>query len=197
MDDEGFYSRERWNNWMERLSEEEFDPESDDGDGARLFFNLQDDVTIACAKAVEAYEEGELGEDEFVEEINEMRDIVMGEEDLEENKSMVLEGVQTSLIGVMASCETYVANNGGAAEEAGLSEYVREAARAEQEDDMDRALALTAEAGALILDGEGFEAESFDDLEYGFVSEWVNGLDSLADAVSEPETIEEEEAEEE
>lgn len=197
MDEEGFYSRERWNNWMERLREENFDPESDDGDGARLFFNLQDDVTIACTKAVEAYEDGELGEDEFVEEVNEMRDIVMAEEDLEENKNMVLEGVQTSLIGVMASCETYVANKGEAADEADLSEYVREAARAEQEDDMDRALALTAEAGALILDGEDFDAESFEDLEYGFVSEWVNGLDSLAQAVSEPETIDEEEMEKE
>lgn len=197
MDDEGFYSRERWNNWMERLREEDFDPDSDDGDGARLFFNLQEDVTIACTKAVEAYEDGELGEDEFIEEVNEMREIVMAEENLEENKSMVLEGVQTSLIGVMASCETYVANNGESANEADLPEYVREAARAEQEDDMDRALALTAEAGALILDGEEFDTESFEDLEYGFVSEWVNGLDSLAQAVSEPETIEEEEMDEE
>ncbi len=196
MDEEGFYSRERWNNWMERIREESFDPDSDDGDGARLFFNLQEDVTIACTKAVEAYEDGELTEDEFIEEVNEMREIVMPEEDLEENKSMVLEGVQTSLIGVMASCETYVANN-GAAQEADLSEYVREAARAEQEDDMDRALALTAEAGALVLDGEDFNTESFEDLEYGFVSEWVNGLDSLAQAVSEPETIEEEEMDEE
>lgn len=196
MDEEGFYSRERWNNWMERIREEDFDPDSDDGDGARLFFNLQEDVTIACTKAVEAYEDGELTEDEFIEEVNEMREIVMAEEDLEENKSMVLEGVQTSLIGVMASCETYVANN-GAAQEADLSEYVREAARAEQEDDMDRALALTAEAGALVLDGEDFNTESFEDLEYGFVSEWVNGLDSLAQAVSEPETIEEEEMDEE
>ena len=192
-DDEGFYSRERWNNWMERLQEEEFDPEDDEGDGARLFFNLQDDVTIACTNAVEAYDDGEVGEDGFVDEIDEMREIVMREEGLEENKAMVLEGVQTSLIGVMASCEAYVTNDGTAAEDATVEEYVREAARAEKEDDMDRALALVAEAGALILDDAEFEAERFDDLDYGFVSEWVNGLDSLAQAVSEPETIEEDE----
>jgi hypothetical protein len=192
-EDEGFYSRERWNNWMQRLREEEFDPEDDDGDGARLFFNLQDDITIACTKAVEAYEEGDVGEGEFMEEIDEIREIVMREEDLEQNKAMVLEGVQTSLIGVMASCEAYVTNNGAAAEDATVEEYVREAARAEKEDDMDRALALTAEAGALILNDAGFDAESYEDLEYGFVSEWVNGLDSLAQAVSEPETIEENE----
>lgn len=194
MEDEGFYSRERWNNWMERLRDEEFDPENDEGDGARLFFNLQDDITIACTKAVEAYEDGEIDEDEFMEEIDEMRHIVMAEENLGDgDKEMVLEGVQTSLIGVMASCETYVVNNGSAADDGGIEEYVREAARAEHEDDMDRALALVAEAGALILDDEEFEAETFDDLEYGFVSEWVNGLDSLAQAVSEPETIEEDE----
>jgi len=192
-DDEGFYSRERWNNWMERLQEEEFDPEDDEGDGARLFFNLQDDVTIACTNAVEAYDDGEVGRDGFVDEIDEMREIVMREEGLEENKAMVLEGVQTSLIGVMASCEAYVTNDGTAAEDATVEEYVREAARAEKEDDMDRALALVAEAGALILDDAEFEAERFDDLDYGFVSEWVNGLDSLAQAVSEPETIEEDE----
>jgi len=193
MEDEGFYSRERWNNWMGRLRDEEFDPESDDGDGARLFFNLQDDITIACTKAVEAYDDGEIDEDEFVDEINEMREIVMAEEDLGGDKNMVLEGVQTSLIGVMASCETYVVNNGTAADDGSIEEYVREAARAERGDDMDRALALIAEAGALVLDDEEFDAEKFDDLEYGFVTEWVNGLDSLADAVSEPETIEEDE----
>jgi len=192
-EDEGFYSRERWNNWMERLRDEKFDPEDDDGDGARLFFNLQDDITIACTKAVEAYEDGEIDDEVFMEEIDEIRRIVMAEEELEENKAMVLEGVQTSLIGVMASCEAYVTNNGSAADDGTVDEYVREARRAEKEDDMDRALALTAEAGALILDDEGFDAEAFDDLEYGFVSEWVNGLDSLAQAVSEPETIEEEE----
>ena len=196
MEDEGFYSRERWNNWMERLREKEFDPESEDGDGARLFFNLQEDVTIACTKAVEAYDEGELDENGFVEELNEMREIVMAEERMEENKKMILEGVQTSLIGVIASCETYVVNGGEATGDGDVSEYVREAERAEHEDDMDRALALVAEAGALILDGEEFEADSFDDLEYGFVSEWVNGLDSLAEAVREPEMIEEEEEDE-
>ena len=129
-EDEGFYSRERWNNWMERLREEEFDPEDDDGDGARLFFNLQDDITIACTKAVEAYEDGDVGEEEFMDEIDEIREIVMREEELEQNKAMVLEGVQTSLIGVMASCEAYVTNNGAAAEDATVEESVREAARA-------------------------------------------------------------------
>jgi len=186
--DEGFYSEERWNNWMERIREEDFDPE--DEDSALLFFNLQDDVTIACTKAVSAYEDGGIDEDEFMEEIQEIRDVVMREENLrDEEKAMTLEGVQTSLICVLASCETYVAN--GTTEEGDAVEYVEEAVRAEEKEDMDHALALVAEAGARILGGEEFEPSEFDDLEYGFVAEWVNGLESISSAVSEPETIEE------
>jgi len=186
--DEGFYSEERWNNWMERIREEDFDPE--DEDSALLFFNLQDDVTIACTKAVSAYEDGGIDEDEFMEEIQEIRDVVMREENLrDEEKAMTLEGVQTSLICVLASCETYVAN--GTTEEGDVVEYVEEAVRAEEKEDMDHALALVAEAGARILGGEEFEPSEFDDLEYGFVAEWVNGLESISSAVSEPETIEE------
>jgi len=185
--EEGFYSEERWNNWMERIREEEFDPE--DEDSALLFFNLQDDITIACTKAVSAYDDGEIDDENFIEEIQEIRDVVMREEDLgNEEKTMTVEGVQTSLICVLASCETYVAN--GTTEEGEVSEYIREALRAEEQEDMNRALALVAEAGARILGGEDFEPTDFDDLEYGFVAEWVNGLESLASAVSEPETIE-------
>jgi hypothetical protein len=192
MEDEGFYSRERWNNWMERLREEEFDPE--DEESADIFFKLQNDITIACANAVDAYDEGHVDEDEFMEELGRMQEILMSEENLGDTKGMMLEGVQTSLMAVLESCGKYVAN--GAPSDGTVSEYVEEGVRAEREDDMDRALALVAEAGALILDGEEFEADSFDDLEYGFVSEWVNGLDSLAEAVREPEMIEEEEEDE-
>lgn len=188
-DDDGFYTRERWSNWMDQVREEEFDPEAEDG--ALLFFNLQDDVTIGCVDTVEAYEDGEIDEETFLEELNEIRDVVMREVDLgDEEKEMMLDGVQTSLLAVFAACETYVTRD--VEGEGSVEERVAEAARAEQEDDMDRALGVVAEAGALIIDGEGFDVEAIpEDVEYGYVTEWINGLDSLVDAVTEPETIEE------
>ncbi|MDY7081705.1 MAG: DUF2150 family protein [Halobacteria archaeon] len=188
--EEDFYTEERWNNWMNRISEEDFDPEGDDG--ALLFFNLQDDITIACANAVERFDDGTLDAEECLEEINKIREIVMEETTFsDDDKSMMLEGVQTSLIGVFASCEAYLANGGGPDADAPIDEYVAEAADAEMEDDMDRALGLVSEAGAMIIDGEDFDADELDvDVEYGFVSEWINGLDSLEDAVSGPEMIE-------
>ncbi|MDY6774810.1 MAG: DUF2150 family protein [Halobacteria archaeon] len=193
-EDEGFYTRERWNNWVERIREEEFDPESEDS--ARLFFNLQDDVTIACAKLVKEHDEGDVGSEEALEELTEIREVVLDQVEIEdEDKHMMLDGVQTSLMGVMASCEEYLAN--GADPEGDVEDYIYEAKNAEDNGEMERSLGLISKAGAKILDGEEFDIEEiYDDLEYGFVSEWVNGLDSLHDAVKGPETIEEDDEDE-
>jgi len=192
MEEEGFYSEERWENWMERVREEEFDPE--DEDSADIFFRLQNDITIACANAVEAYDESHVDEDEFMQELGRMQEIVMREERLGEQKDMMLEGVQTSLMAVIESCGKYVMN--GAPDDGTVDEYIQEAISAEREDEMDRALMFVSEAGARVLDDHDFDAEEYEDLEYGFVSEWVNGLTLLAEAIREPEKIEEEEAEE-
>lgn len=189
--EESFYTEERWSNWMERVREEDIDPESEEG--ARLFFNLQDDVTIAYVKIVEAYDDGELDTEEALEEIMEIREIVTQDAGLDdENKEMMVEGVRTSLMGVMGSCEEYIANGTENAQEGDVEDYVIEAAKAEEQDEMDRALGLISIAGAKIIDGDDFDIEELEgEFEYGFVSEWVNGLDSLQDAVSEPEMIEE------
>ncbi|MFQ3295600.1 MAG: hypothetical protein ACI8VE_002688, partial [Natrialbaceae archaeon] len=53
-----FYSEERWQNWLERIRDEEIDPE--DEDSARLLLNLQDDAAIAIAKIVSACDEDHL-----------------------------------------------------------------------------------------------------------------------------------------
>lgn len=186
----GFYSDERWQNWIDRVREEDIDPE--DEDSARLLLNLQDDTAIAVAKIVTAYDDGELDEDETMTEIAEIRDVVLSEVDFDDDdKQMLIEGVQTSLMCVFAAAEEYVA--GGVAEEASVGEYVRAAADAEAEEEMDAALGFCAQAGTRIIDGEELDVGIVEEIEYGFVSEWVNGLDSLQDALADPEVVEEEE----
>ena len=56
-----YYTEERWNNWLDRLREEDIDP--DEEDSARLLLNLQDDTAIAVAKIVTEYDDDELGEE--------------------------------------------------------------------------------------------------------------------------------------
>ncbi|PSP40871.1 DUF2150 domain-containing protein [Halobacteriales archaeon QH_10_70_21] len=183
-----YYTEERWNNWLDRLREEDIDPENEDS--ARLLLNLQDDTAIAVAKIVAEYDEGELGEEPALEELAEIRDIVLSEVEFDdEEKLMLIDGVQTSLVCVFYAAEEYVA--GGAAEDGTVEEFVRAAADAEAEDDLDSALAYCAKAGTRLFEGEDIDMDVAKDIDYGLVAEWVNGLDSLGTALADPEVIDE------
>lgn len=183
-----YYTEERWNNWLDRLRDEDIDPENEDS--ARLLLNLQDDAAIAVAKIVAEYEDGEIDEDATLEELARVRDIVLSEVDFEdEEKRMLIDGVQTSLVCVFYAAEEYVA--GGTPEEGSVTEYIRAAADAEAEEDVDAALAYCAQAGTLLFDGESLDMDVAEEIEYGLVAEWVNGLDSLGTALADPEVIDE------
>ena len=185
--EEEFYSEERWQNWLDRLRDEDIDPE--DEDSARLLLNLQDDVAIAVAKILKAQENETVDEDEALDELADIRDVVLSEPDFaDEDKLMLVDGVQTSLVCVFYSAEQYLAD--GVAEETTLDDYIHAAVDAETEDDLDRALGLIACAGTQVIGGEALDMSILDDVEYGLVTEWVNGLDSLQSALSDPEVIE-------
>lgn len=187
--EETFYTEERWQNWLDRVEEETLDPE--DEDSARLLLNLQDDAAIAVAKVVSAYDDGELDQEAAVEEIAGIRDVVLAEVHFEdEEKAMLIDGVQTSLVCVFYAAEEFIV--GGPAEEASVAEYVAAAVDAEENEDVDAALGYLVQAGTRIIDGDELPMEAVEDLEYGLVSEWVNGLDSLQSAMSDPEVVEEE-----
>jgi len=184
-----FYTEERWQNWIDRLREEEIDPEEEDS--ARLLLNLQDDTAIAVAKIIKAYEDGDLGEEETLDELGDIQEIVLSEVEFDdEEKAMLIDGVQTSLMCVFYSAEEYVV--GGPADDGTIEEYVNAAADAEAEDDLDAALGYCVQAGTLIVDGEEMEISLAEELEFGLVAEWVNGLDSLQTAMKDPEVVEEE-----
>jgi hypothetical protein len=184
-----FYSEDRWQNWIDRLDQEEIDPE--DEDSARLLLNLQDDAALAIAKIVTAYEDDHLDEEAAMEEIADIREVVLDDPGLEDEETAILvDGVQTSLMCVFYSAEEYV--GGGPAEDADVSEYLRAAADAEAEEDLDAALGFAAQAGTRVIDGDELDMSVAEDLEYGLVTEWINGLDSLQSAMSDPEVVEEE-----
>lgn len=184
---ETFYTEERWQNWLDRVQEEELDPE--DEESARLLLNLQDDAAIAVAKIVSAFEDDRIDEERARGELETVRDIVLTEVDFEdEDKLMLIDGVQTSLVPVFYAAEEYLV--AGSAE-GDVEEYVRAAADAEAEEDLDAALGYLVQAGTIIIDGAELDLETVDELEYGLVSEWVNGLDSLQSALQDPEVVEE------
>jgi hypothetical protein len=187
-----YYTAERWQNWLDRVESEELDPE--DEDSARLLLNLQDDTAIAVAKILTDYTDGDLDEETALGELEEIESIVLSEQEFDSDETaMLIDGVQTSLMCVFYTAEEYVA--GGAAEEGTVAEYVQAAAEAETGGDMDAALGYCIQAGTLIVDGANLDRSVADDLEFGLVAEWVNGLDSLQTALEDPEVVEEDEGE--
>ena len=185
---ETFYTDERWQNWLDRLAEEELDPENEDS--ARLLLNLQDDAAIAVVKVLAAFDEDRIDEERAVEEIHDIRDIVLADVEFDdEDKVMLIDGVQTSLVPVFYAAEEYVV---GGVVDGDVSEFVGAAAEAEEGDDLDAALGYVVQAGTRVIDGEALDIELVEELEYGLVSEWVNGLDSLQSAIEDPEVVEEE-----
>lgn len=184
-----YYTAERWQNWVDRVRETDIDPE--DEDSARLLLNMQDDTAIAVAKVVTDYEDDILDEEDALDEIQDIQEVVLSEVDVEsEDDRMLIDGVQTSLACVFESALRYVA--GGPAEEATIEEYVNAALDAEAEEDFDAAFGYVAQAGTLVIDDEDLDMELVEEMEYGLVTEWVNGLDSLQSALSDPEVVEEE-----
>ena len=193
--EETYYTEDRWQNWLARVEDEEIDPEKEDS--ARLLLNLQDDAAIAVAKIISAFEDGRLGAEEAVDELDRVRSIVLSEPELSieddaarEDKEILVDGVQTSLVCVFYAAEEYIA--AGTAEEVPITEYVEAAAAAEADDDMDAALGYLVQAGTRIIAGDDLDMSVVEEIEYGLVSEWVNGLDSLQSAMSDPEVVEEE-----
>ena len=184
-----YYTEERWQNWLDRLREEDVDPE--DEESGRLLLNLQDDTAIAVAKILTDYDDEELDEETALSEIEDIEQTVLREVEFEdEDKAMFIDGVQTSLMCVFYSAKEFIA--GGPAEEGTIEEYIQAAGEAEGEDDLDSALGYCVQAGTLIIDGDEMDISLTEELEFGFVAEWVNGLDSLQTAMSDPEVVEEE-----
>ena len=188
--EETFYSEDRWQNWLTRVEDEELDPESEDF--ARLYFNLQNDTTIAIAKVISAFQDGRLDEEAAVEKLAFINEIVMSEPEFDGDEALLLiDSVQTSLVPVFYAAEEYIV--GGPLDELSITECVEAAIEvARDEEDVDAALAYLVQAGTLIIDGGQFDGTEVEEVESWIVSEWLNGLDSLQDAFADPEVIDEE-----
>ena len=188
--EETFYSEDRWQNWLTRVEDEDLDPESEDF--ARLYFNLQNDTTIAIAKVISAFKEERVDEETTLEKLGFINEVVMAEPEFDDEEALLLiDSVQTSLVPVFYASEEFVI--GGPVDEYSIAECVDAAiAAARDEEDVDAALAYLVQAGTQIIAGGEFDGSEVDEIESWIVSEWLNGLDSLQDAFADPEVIDEE-----
>lgn len=180
-----FYTQKRWENWLGRARESGFqikESEEEAGKESAIFVNMVDDVILACLKVTARFDKGMLSREKALEILAEIRDIVLAEvEPISEDIDLMIESVQTSLMGAVVAFESYVM--GDYDDGANIEELAKSAIEAEASDNLELALYYTAQCGALVLKGKSLPEEVMAELPYGIVAEWLDGIDSISAAM--------------
>ena len=176
-----FYTKERWQNWIDKAKEINFNIV--DQDKCTVFIYMIDDVILACLKIISKYDKGLLQKDDADKYLSEIKDIVLKKiEPINEDTDMMLESTQLSLMGVFVSCECYMGKTFERTKSFG--NLINDAIRAEEKNDMGLALELVATIGANIIAGEKLNESDLDNISSeGLIPEWLDGIDSLSVAM--------------
>lgn len=180
-----FYTKDRWNNWLKQVKESGFKfNESEEGSGKEgaLFVNMEDDVILACLKVISKYDRHTLSGEDAFSIISQIRDIVLEEvEPVSDDIDLMIDSLQTSLMGGIAACECYIQD--AYDKNAKIEDLIKAALDAEASEDIQLAIGYVAEIGASVLNGKTFPEDALEDVPYGFVAEWLDGIDSIAAAM--------------
>ncbi|AFC99711.1 Uncharacterized protein conserved in archaea [Methanocella conradii HZ254] len=179
-----FYSQERWNNWINQVKESKFkiDPNAEGlGREGIVFLDMEEDVILALCKVTGKLQLGTITKEEAANSIQGMKEIVLAKvEPMDDDKDIMIESVQSALVGAFAAAECFVAGDYDPKQK--IEDLVMEAAKAEEAGDMDKAFELMGKAGALILAGKKFDSDKVYEKipPESFVAEGVDGLDTIA-----------------
>ncbi len=182
-----FYTKERWNNWLKQIKESDFKIQEDASEEdmekeSAIFVNMEDDILLACLKVIAKYDNDVLSAEDAMEILKDIREIALGEiEPVSEDIDLMIESLQTSLMGAFASCECYL--NGGYDKNTKIKDLIDAAVEAEEAADIPSALGYVAQVGALVLNGSSLDDSIMEELPYGIVAEWLDGIDSIGAAM--------------
>ena len=179
---EEFYTRGRWQNWINKIKESGFSlQESDEDPSAAVFVYAMDDVVLACLKVIARCEHATITKEEAISAIDEIRDIVSERDDsLGEDANLMLESLNAALTAVFISSQRYI--DGGYDRKTKLEDLVKKAVLAEEADRMEEALGVLRDIGARVIGGEALPEEVFDDLPYSLTAELLDGIDAISAA---------------
>ncbi|MBC7085717.1 MAG: DUF2150 family protein [Methanomethylovorans sp.] len=194
-----FYTRERWNNWINQVKESGFEfKESDepqDKDSA-VFINMEDDIILACLKVVAKFDKKLISAESALRLISQIKDIALEEIDhISDDIDMMISSMQTSLIGTFAAFECYIKEDFN--KKARIPTLLKQALEAEAAENIEIALDKVAQIGALIINGRKLPDEILEDIPFGFVAEWMDGIDSIAAAMMGSDSYKNDEADDE
>jgi hypothetical protein len=186
-----FYNQERWDNWITRLRESDFEikPGSDEmPDGYTTLYNFSMDITIEVLKIIRLYQNGRFTRDESLQKLNAVESIVMADV-TDEKIEEYIESLQLSMLVLFAGCKRFL--EGGYSTD--IKALVKDGKKAGDED-LEKALSLAAEIGANVINGASCCGKYVkDELEQpGLFDEWLIEFESMHEAMTSLKNFDEE-----
>ncbi|HDJ37664.1 MAG: DUF2150 family protein [Methanosarcinales archaeon] len=180
-----YYTKERWNNWIQSVKESKFQINEGHEDDTLIFVNMMDDVILSCLNVISGYKTKDkrkkLSADDALSAIADISEIVLGSvEPINEDVDMMIQSLQSSLLGALVSCECYV--RGTYNKKTPLPKLIKDAIKVE-EDNPEEALECMSAVGARVLSGKPMPEITFD-VPDGLVAEWLDGIDSIVAAMA-------------
>ena len=176
-----YYTKERWDNWIQRVKESNFQINGEYGSNTEIFVNMMDDVILPCLKVVSEYDEKKIVSDDALRAISGISEIVLSDvAAINEDIDMMIQSLQYSLLCALVSCESYI--RGGYDTKTPILNLIRNAIDIEEKNP-EQALEYISTVGARILSGESMPDILFD-VPDGLVAEWLDGIDSIVAALT-------------
>jgi hypothetical protein len=186
-----FYNQERWDNWLTRLRESNFDvvEGSDDmPEGFQALYNFGQDITLSVLKIIRLYQNKRFSMEDAVDKLDQVERVIMSEAPHDEIEEVV-ESLQLSMLVLFASCRTFL----GGEYRTDIKVLVKEGRKLIDED-MEKALGVAAEIGANVINGAACCSKYVkDDIDQPTLfDEWLIEVETMNEAMNSLKNFDEE-----
>lgn len=186
-----FYNKERWNNWLQTLSEADFEGDGSGEDvpeGVAMLYSFSEDITLSVLKIVRLWQNERFSAEEALQKIEDVEAIVISE--LPDGPLVEVVGpVQETLLVLFAACRRFIAGD----YEKDVKALVKRG-RALAAEGADETLVVAAEIGAAVIGGAACCAKFVkDDIEDpSLFDDWLVEIETMGEAMKSLKNFDEE-----
>jgi hypothetical protein len=184
-----FYNQERWSNWLQTLSEADF--EGDGGEdlpeGIAMLYSFSEDITLSVLKIVRLWQNERFTADEALRKIDDVEAIVLSE--LPDSLVEVVGPVQETMLVLFAACRRFIAGD----YDKDVKALVKRGRALATKDD-EETLTVAAEIGAAVIGGAAccakFVKEDIEDPT--LFDDWLVEIETMGESMKSLKNFDEE-----
>ena len=181
IDENYFYSNNRWKNWISQINDYSSNIEKNDEKITNIFINMIDDIILSCLKIIARYDKKYINKIESYNYLLYIKKIVSQEiKPINESIDTMFYSMKNSLQIIFSSFETYINNTFDSTIDIHL--MMEEALLNIQNNKIEDTYYILSMIGATLISGKKFNFESIYDIiekQQEIIIEWVEGLESI------------------